>query len=152
MNAPDASIVLRAIADLISAEHPPAAAGQSVDYGKQQLTRSPMMMLAIAQEFDRAAHWRVQENCAIRQLFAQAVEQIDDPSLKQRLAAESARIDQDFRVSVLEETNRRLRALLVELHAQVQQANDAASEKLNEAIWLELRASTERRRSLLDRF
>lgn len=77
---------------------------------------------------------------------------IEEPSSKQRLAAESMHIDQDFRASRLEESNRRLRALLIELHARAQQANGAETKKFNDAIWLELRASTERRRSLLDRF
>lgn len=67
MNTPDASTVLRTIADLISAENSTNTPGESGGYERQQLSRSPMMVLAIAQEFDRAADWRVQENGAIRQ-------------------------------------------------------------------------------------
>ena len=153
MNTPDAGTVLRAMAGLISAEHPPvAAAGAPGGYGRQQLGRSPMMLLAIAEEFDRAAHWRAQENVAVRQLLAQGASLVDDLALRQRMADASMQTDPDLRVSQLEASNRQLRALLIELHAWVQQAQGAPAARLDEEIWRELSASTERRRSLLDRF
>lgn len=84
------------------------------------------MLLTIAAEvWDGAAHRLVEENRALAAL-------LDDA------AAES-----DLRLSALEAENRRLRAGLIEAHAAAEAAGDTARE---DAIWAELRASTERRK------
>lgn len=157
MNAPDIKTVLQVVADLISAEHPIAPTTESTGYGTQQLMRAPMMLQAIAEEHDRAAHWRAEENQAMRRLFAQAAVTVGDPDLRQRLTSAAHTRDTDLRVSSLDRNNDGLRRLLIELHAWVQHAagntaGDTAAAALDAAIWQELRASTERRRSALDRF
>lgn len=153
MNAPDVKTVLHVVADLISAEHPIAPPGESSGYGAQQLMRAPLMLLAIAEEHDRAAHWRAGENQAMRSLFAQATAAVNDPDLRQRLTTAADARDTDLRISSLDRDNHRLRALLIELHTWVQNAaGNTAAADLEARIWQELRASTERRRSQLDRF
>jgi hypothetical protein len=84
------------------------------------------MLLALAAEvWDGAAENLVQENWALAALLHDA-------------AAES-----DLRLSTLRAENARLRGLLIKAHIAAEQAGDAARE---DAIWAELRASTERRK------
>lgn len=153
MNTPDVNTVLSVVADLISAEHPIAPPGESAGYGAQQLMRAPMMLQAIAEEHDRAAHWRAQENTALRALFAHAASVVSDPKLCERLNVAANASDADLHISSLDRSNHGLRTLLIELHAWVQNAaSSSATADLEERIWRELRLSTERRRSALDRF
>ncbi|MFC3067676.1 hypothetical protein [Phenylobacterium soli] len=84
------------------------------------------MLLALAAEvWDTAAHRLVEENRSLRVLLDDSGE------------------DQDLRVSVLQKENERLRAKLIEAHVAAEKAGDTRREQ---AIWAELRASTERRK------
>lgn len=83
-------------------------------------------LLAVAGEiWDRQAHVLVEENRAIRALLGEAG---DDP---------------DLRLSALQAENDRLRRALVHVHVKAEAAGDQA---LQDAVWAELVASTERRR------
>ena len=100
----------------------------------------------IAEDWDRAAARRVEENRAVRGLFADAAALGLEPGLTSRLAALAEGNDDDLRLSALEAGNEALRAALIELHAAVEAMDGAAAKALNDAIWRELAASTERRR------
>jgi len=100
----------------------------------------------IAEDWDRAAARRVEENRAVRGLFADAAALGLEPGLASRLAALAEGNDDDLRLSALEAGNEALRAALIELHAAVEAMDGAAAKALNDAIWRELAASTERRR------
>jgi hypothetical protein len=100
----------------------------------------------IAEDWDRAASRRVEENRAIRGLFRQAAGLNLDAGLAARLAELAKGDDDDLRLSVLEAGNEVLRAALIELHAAVEVMDDAAARTLNDAIWAELSASTLRRK------
>ncbi|HEY8573008.1 hypothetical protein [Phenylobacterium sp.] len=78
-----------------------------------------------AEVFDGAAARLVDENRSLRQL----------------LGVEGA--DYDLRVSALKSANHVLRAQLIEAHAAAEAADDQARQ---DAIWAELKASTERRK------
>lgn len=83
-------------------------------------------LLGVAAEvWDGAAQNLVDENQALRVLLK-----------------EKGR-DEDLRLSALRAQNDRLRAALVEAHIAAEAAGD---KKTQEAIWAELRASTERRK------
>lgn len=83
-------------------------------------------LLGLAAEmWDRQAQILVDENRAVRALLGETGE------------------DADLRLSALHAENDRLRAALIEAHAAAEAAGDAAREA---AIWVELVASTERRR------
>jgi hypothetical protein len=86
---------------------------------------SSMLLVVAAEVWDGAAENLVQENRALAAL-------LDDT------ATES-----DLRLSALRVENARLRGLLIEAHIAAEQVGDAARE---DAIWAELRASTERRK------
>ena len=100
----------------------------------------------IAEDWDRAASRRVEENRAIRRLFGQASGLALEVGLSARLATMAEGNDDDLRLSALEAGNEALRAALIDLHAAVEAMDGQAANALNDAIWVELSASTERRR------
>ena len=115
------------------------------------LIRNAMLLGVVAEEFDRAAARRVEENAALRRLFASAVDVIDASELRARLHVASGTKDASLRVSDLDISNRTLRGLLIELHAHVEQVPGEPARILEAAIWHELALSTERRRTSIGR-
>ena len=89
------------------------------------LTLSAVLLSLAAEVCDGAAENLVQENRALAVL-------LDD-----------AAAERDFGLSVLQAENARLRARLIAAHIAAENAGDTARQ---DAIWAELRASTERRR------
>ena len=94
----------------------------------------------------RGASRRVEENRTLRALFARAGTVVEDAALRGRLADATSGEDTDLTLSALEAGNAALRALLIELHAHVESLDSPEAAALDEAIWDELAASTERRR------
>jgi hypothetical protein len=100
----------------------------------------------IAEDWDRSAARRVEENRAIRRLFQRATGLGLEPELATRLAALGQTNDDDLRLSALEAGNEAVRAALIDLHAAVEAMDGGAARALNDAIWAELSASTARRK------
>ena len=111
-----------------------------------------VMLAEVKQEFERAAARRVEENAALRELFGEAALGVTDPSLRGRLEEAARGRDESLLVSDLEASNAALRALLIELHAYVEESASPAARRIEDAIWRELVASTERRRLGLGAF
>ena len=88
----------------------------------------------VAEEWDRAAARLVAENAAFRALLVRGG------------VAGDLGDDSDLRVSALEAANEVLRAKLIELHAAVEERDDAEAKALDAAIWEALRDSVEGRR------
>lgn len=104
------------------------------------------LLLATREEFERGAARRIEENGALRRLFAEALAVVEDAALRARLDAAAHGVDEDFTIGGLEASNAALRGLLVELHSHVEELDTPAARRLDDAIWDELVASTERRR------
>ena len=103
-------------------------------------------MLAIAaEEWDRAASWRVEENQRLRELFRESLPVVVD-DLRSKLESLIETRDDDLRISSLTATNSGLRAALIELHKLVETKESAEARKIENKIWKELLESTERRR------
>jgi hypothetical protein len=119
---PDVPSVLSELAQLVLRN----AAPDVPDGERANALGLSSMLLALAAEvWDGAAENLVQENRVLAAL-------LDDT------ATES-----DLRLSALRAENARLRGLLIEAHIAAELAGDTARE---DAIWAELRASTERRK------
>ena len=104
-------------------------------------------MLAIAaEEWDRAASRRIEENIAIRAIFKSAANSVASSELRARLESLAKGVDADFRVSTLEKSNCELRAALIELHAAIENTPGARAREIEGEIWRELVKSTERRK------
>jgi hypothetical protein len=86
---------------------------------------SAMLLNLSAEVWDGAAQNLVEENRALRALLGVAGQ------------------DDDLRISALRLTNDRLRAQLIEAQIAAEASGDSARQ---DAIWAELRASTERRK------
>jgi hypothetical protein len=121
-------------------------------YAQSNVNIMAMMLMAVREEFDRAAARRVEENRALRQLFAEATPAVRDAALRQRLETAAQDEDTSFTVSDLERSNGVLRGLLIELHAHVEELDSPAARRIEADIWRELAASTQRRRLMMGPF
>ena len=115
-------------------------------YRQAGLAISAGLLIAVREEFDRAAARRVEENAALRVLFARGASVVSDTALAARLRDAAASRDESLLVPALDASNRALRALLIALHAHVETLATPAARELDEAIWRELVASAARRK------
>jgi len=138
---PDVPVALQKLSLSLLLEIGPAI---GVEYVQRGAGISAMMLQMAAEEWDRAAARRVEENAELRALFREAAA-LADAALGSRLREAAAGEDRDLRVSALERSNQALRGLLVELHAHVETLDSPEARRLEDAIWTELRRSTERR-------
>ena len=96
-------------------------------YGQGSATISGVLLLMVAQEFNRAADIRAKENAAMRALFADTAARIGG-DLGQRLGAAAATKDTDINVATLDRANGELKALLIETQDWAERAGDRALE------------------------
>ena len=139
---PDVDVTLQIIAASLMTEIAPKI---SDDYTQRNSMLTVMLLQCAAEEWDRAAARRVEENRTMRQLFAEVAPEIGDRDLRDRPEAASAGEDESLRISDLNRSNDGLRSLLIELHAHVEEIETEAARRIEAAIWQELRGSTERR-------
>ena len=139
---PDVDVTLQIIAASLMTEIAPKI---SDDYTQRNSMLTVMLLQCAAEEWDRAAARRVEENRTMRQLFTEVAPEIGDRDLRDRLEAASAGEDESLRISDLTRSNDGLRSLLIELHAHVEEIETEAARRIEAAIWQELRVSTERR-------
>ncbi len=121
-------------------------------YEQSNVTVLVAMLMAVREEFERAAARRVEENGALRRLFAEAVPAVRDAALRGRLDEAARSADASLAVSDLERSNAQLRGLLIDLHAHVEALDSQQARQVEAAIWRELVASTERRRLMMGPF
>ncbi len=92
------------------------------------------LAILLAQEVDRAADVLATENAALRILFAKAATlPIEDLGAKLTELAKSC--DASLRVSVLEAGNAELKAMLIDLHALVEDIDADWARSLDAEIW-----------------
>ncbi len=111
-----------------------------------------LMLGAVREEHERAASRRIEENGVLRALFGDASGCVEDGALASRLESAAAGEESSLLVSDLERSNCELRGLLIELHARVETLDSAEARRVEQAIWRELAASTERRRLAIGPF
>jgi hypothetical protein len=140
---PDENLVLADFAARFAGEIAPQV---QPAYLASAIGMSAGILGMIAEDWDRAAARRVEENRAIRRLFQLAAGLTLEPALAARLAALGQTNDDDLRLSALEAGNEALRAALIALHTAVEGMDGGPAKALNDAIWAELSASTLRRK------
>jgi hypothetical protein len=96
-------------------------------YGQGSATTTGVLLLMVAQEFNRAADIRAKENAAMRVLFAEAAPAAGS-DLGARLKAAAAEREADLNVATLDRANASLKALLIELHVHAEQSGARALE------------------------
>lgn len=139
---PEVDFVLRASASRLLTEVAPALGDA---YLRSNLEVIAGLLTAAAEEYDRAAHVRAEENRAMRRIFADAVPFVEDAALRARLDAVAAESEGSLQVSDLNLANDRLRSVLIEIHALVETRKEPWAARTKQAIWSELRASASRR-------
>ena len=96
-------------------------------YGQSSATTTAVLLLMVAQEFDRAAEVRAKENRVMRALFADAAKGMGG-ELGAKLGAVVGVRDEDLTVSGLDRVNRELKRLLIELQAHAELAGERVLE------------------------
>ncbi len=129
--------VVKDVAERLSRDVVPELTG----FAANNVAMSAAMLTMVSELWDGAAANLVEENRGIIDLLRQGEEagiMAHDTSAYDPLA--------DLRISALQELNARLRGALIELHSAVEASEVPAARKLDEAIWAELKRSTDRRR------
>lgn len=146
---PDPTVYLNELSRLLAAEVAPRL---PTTWEQAIVTRQSLLLQAAAEEFDRAAQRRVEENADLRKLFTAALPIVTDAQLHARLKAASESVDPGLLVSQLDASNRRLRSLLVNLQAHIETLQTPLAIQFDTLIWQALSRSTVRRRLSLGRF
>ena len=139
---PNVDFTLQTIAASLLTEIAPKL---SDDYVMRNSALTAILLQIAAEEWDRAAARRVEENGALRRLFAEAAPEVEDRELRARLEATSRGEEESLRIADLDRGNDELRSLLIELHAHLEEVDTENARRIEAAIWRELRSSTERR-------
>jgi hypothetical protein len=104
-----------------------------------------VMLLALAEKWDGAAHHLRAENRALVALMADAAALVGTPP-------PAPQDDDDIRISALTETNEALRCALIPIHAAVELLGTPEGRAMNDRIWDHLRGSQARLGSAMDLF
>lgn len=113
-------------------------------YGGGTVTSISIMMLFAAKEAEQGAQMRVLSIGDMRELFGEAAALVSDKSLAVRLEVASRGAEDSLLISKLDETRSRLRALMIELHAHIEQQQAGWARTLDLKIWDVLAKDTER--------
>ena len=146
---PDISRVLEVLAGTLMVD---VAPNVTPSYRQASVFANALLLTNIREELDRIAERRVEENRALRVLFAQAAPDIADAPLRARLAEAAESQEPSLRISALDASNAGLRQLAIELHAYVEAQDAPAARRIEASLWRELAASTERRKLGLGAF
>ena len=146
---PDVPKLLEIIAGKLLFEIAPAV---QPSYRQSSVGLTGMLLTMVREEWDRAVARRVEENSAMRGLFAGAAKNVAEPALRARHESAASDSEKSLLVSEVDKKNDSLRALLIDLHAHVESVDAPWARTLDAEIWRELVASTERRRFSLSPF
>ena len=109
----------------------------SFDKDVSRLAQTLLNIVALARDDEVAI--RVEENRRMREIFGKAAEVVDDSALAARLADAALSADPGLRISELDRETGRLRTLLVELHALLEEMSCSDSQTISQAIWRSMR-------------
>jgi hypothetical protein len=146
---PDIMRVLEVCATTLMVD---VAANVTPSYRQASVFANALLLTNIREELDRIAERRVDENRALRALFAQAAPDVADAALRARLVEAAEAQEGSLLISALDASNEALRQLAIELHAYVETQDAPAARCIEASLWRELKASTERRKLGLNAF
>ena len=142
---PSCDHILRTIGEVLATRYIPI---QPSDHAKSELGLTALVLGVIAEEFERVAHRRIEENREMRKIFKQAVSVVTNDDLKNRLREASEKMEVDFHTSALDQLNCELQEVLIELHDHIEDLEGDAARELEETIWQELEKRVKRREFL----
>ena len=139
---PEADHILKTVAMTLGMKYLPML---DTEHAQSNMGLTAMMLGMVAEEFDRAAHRRIEENRELRKIFSAAVTVVTDEDLKKRLQAASENKTNDYTVKTLDKLNCELLEVLIDLHAHVEELEGEDARKINDAIWDEMEKAVKRR-------
>jgi hypothetical protein len=107
-------------------------------YAQGQAALLSFMMIMSAQEFERAADIRVNENADMRALFRELARGVADQGLRAKLEAAATTRDESLAISALNRNNAELRQMLIALQTYTE---DKENRPAQARIWGVLRRS-----------
>ena len=143
---PQGDLILRTVATNMLSKYLP---GIGTEQGRSDFGLMALMALLVAEEFERAAHRRIEENNAFRNLFKDALPVVKDDDLKRRIIEAMEKTEDDYRISALDKLNCELQEVLIDLHAHIETLEGDDARKTEEAIWKELENWTKRREFMI---
>jgi len=99
------------------------------------------LMMFCAQEAERGAEIRVNENAAMRKLFAELAPMVGDASLKAKLEDASKSKDASLKTSDLDAANYKLRRVLIALQIHIEDMQGEKARGAEKHIWQMLRVA-----------
>lgn len=139
---PQGDHILRTVAVTLASKYMP---GLAMEHERADFGLSILMVALVSEEFERAAHRRIEENIAFRKLFKEALPFVKDKVLKSRMKGAVKKPEKDYHISALDRLNCDLQEILIDLHAHVETLEGADARKIEEDIWKELENWTKRR-------
>ncbi len=139
---PQGDHILRTVAVTLASKYLP---GLATEHERADFGLSILMVALVSEEFERAAHRRIEENKAFRNLFQEALPVVTDKVLKGRMEDAIKKTEDDYHISALDQVNCDLQEVLIDLHAHVETLEGADARKIEAAIWNELEDWTRRR-------
>jgi len=139
---PQGDHILRTVATTLATEYIPK---MDTEHEKFGLVFSAFLLGVVSEEFDRAAHRRIEENHALRKIFSASLSVVEDQDLKNRLQEAAGRTEDDYRISALDKLNCELQDMLIGLHAHVETLEGEKARNIEKTIWQELEQGTKRR-------
>ena len=116
------------------------------EYSVGDVSVMGLMLFMSAEEYDRGAEVRTEDNAEMRSIFAEAASQIEDAELRRRLSDASDARDTSLRISALDKTNDALKALLIDLQAYLEGQGGDWAAHMERRVWKHLIDSSERRK------
>jgi hypothetical protein len=130
--------VLEGVIDMLRDQIAP---GLSDGFAKEAARMAGSLIAIAGRAGEDAAAIRVEENARMRAIFAEAADVVSDPGLSTRLGEAALSQDPGLRISQLDAETGRLRKLLVELHAWLEERSEPEARRLDQAIWRAIRAA-----------
>ena len=139
---PQCDHILRTLGMVLATKYMPVL---ETDHAKAEIALTALVLGVISEEFERAAHRRIEENREMRKIFEKAVSVVTDKELKKRLSEASEKTEFDFHISALDKLNCELQAVLIDLHAHIEEIEGPEARNMETMIWQELENRVARR-------
>ena len=109
------------------------------DFAKEAARMAGALIAIAGRAGEDAAAIRVEENARMRAIFAEALQVVSDAGLAAQLGDAASSQDPGLRISQLDAETGRLRSLLVELHAWLEERSEPEARRLDQTIWRAIR-------------
>jgi hypothetical protein len=108
-------------------------------FAQGQLSLTGFMLTLVANEYERGADLRANENAGMRKLFAEIAPAIPDAALRKRLEIAASSQNASLKISDLDKANWELRRLVIEAQTAIETLQGEAARAADRRVWAMLR-------------